>query len=87
MVITDNTFFDLTELVVRIEVDVCFDVLEWRVKRYGFACDRDAVGEALFTVERLGFVKVVRTVDEVVDAHEQVVGVIRRFKEARRVLV
>ena len=79
MVIADNTLFDLAEFVVRIEADICFDVFERRVKRYGFACNRDAVGEAFFAVERLGFVKVVGAVDKMVHAHEQAVGVIRRF--------
>ena len=87
MIVADDTLFNLAEFVVRVEVNVGFDVLERRIKRYGFACDRDAVGEALFAVERLGFVKVVGTVDEVVDAHKQAVCVVRCFKEARRVLV
>ena len=59
VVIADNALFDLTELVVRVEVPVCFDVLERRIKRYGLTCNGDAVGEALFAVERLGLVKVI----------------------------
>ena len=87
MVIADHALFDLAELVIGVEIDVCFDILERGVKRYGFACNCDSVGEALFAVERFGLVKVVRTVDEVVYAHEQVVGVVWLFKKARCILV
>ena len=87
VIVAADALFDLMEFVIRIEIDVGFDVFEWCVKRYGFACDGDAVGEAIFTVERFCFVKVVRTVDKMVHAHEQVVCVVGLFEEARRVLV
>ena len=87
VVVANNAFFDLAQFVVGVEVYIGFDVLERRVKGNGFASHCDAVGEALFSVERLCLVQVVGTMDEVVDSHEQVVCVVRFFEEAGRVLV
>ena len=87
VVIAEYALFDLTEFVIRVEVFVGFDKLERCVKRCGFACNRDAVHKAFFAVERFSLVQVVRTVDKVIDPHQQIVGVVRGFEEAWRVLV
>ena len=87
MVVATDALFDLMKFVVGVEIDIGFDIFVWCVKRYGFTCNGDAVGETIFAVKRFGLVKVVRTVDKVVHAHEQVVCIVRLFEKARRVLV